>query len=307
MVGHGSRSCVKPSVSGGFWCVVCNNLVHTGDQVVGVRNVNNPGRNGWDHVHEGCAAEYVSPPLSSEVPSERADLPLDPARAPRSEEASSAAPLAEKVEEYIRLASTLQQEVATLTQQLRELKEVVASTSSITTTLQQEVATLTQQLQAEQTLRGAAERRAEEAGHETARLQGEALAAAAAEQAKAAAANEECVLLEQLMETQLEPDAESPAAPLSGRSVKRRVEGGERLDIDAVPRMGQNVLCEFLRAMGVAVGRDLQQDIPKLKERVVSELRKREVTQWSIDDQCRESHGKRRELSFGCGYKSRGQ
>ena len=278
MVGHGSRSCVKPSVSGGFWCVVCNNLVHTGDQVVGVRNVNNPGRNGWDHVHEGCAAEYVSPPLSSEVPSERADLPLDPARAPRSEEASSAAPLAEEVE-YIRLASTLQQEVATLTQQL----------------------------QAEQTLRGAAERRAEEAGHEMAPLQGEALAAAAAEQAKAAAANEECVLLEQLMETQLEPDAESPAAPLSGRSVKRRVEGGERLDIDAVPRMGQNVLCEFLRAMGVAVGRDLQQDITKLKERVVSELRKREVTQWSIDDQCRESHGKRRELSYGCGYKSRGQ
>ena len=189
MVGHGSRSCVKPSVSGGFWCVVCNNLVHTGDQVVGVRNVNNPGRNGWDHVHEGCAAEYVSPPLSSEVPSERADLPLDPARAPRSEEASSAAPLAEEVE-YIRLASTLQQEVATLTQQLRELEEVVASTSSIKTTLQQEVATLTQQLQAEQTLRGAAERRAEEAGHEMAR-HGEALAAAAAEQAKAAAANEE--------------------------------------------------------------------------------------------------------------------
>ena len=220
MVGHGSRSCVKPSVSGGFWCVVCNNLVHTGDQVVGVRNVNNPGRNGWDHVHEGCAAGYVSPPLSSEVPSERIDLPLDPARAPRSEEASSAAPLAEKVEEYIRLASTLQQEVATLTQQL----------------------------QAEQTLRGAAERRAEEAGHEMAR-HGEALAAAAAEQAKAAAANEEWPLLERLMETQLKPDAESPAAPLSTRAMaKRKVERGKRLDIDAVPKMSQHMLCEFLLA-----------------------------------------------------------
>ena len=66
----------------------------------------------------------------------------------------------------------------------RELKEVVAS-SMAWQVLKQEVARLTQQLQVEQTQRVAAERRAEVAGLEMARLQGEALTAAVAEQARA--------------------------------------------------------------------------------------------------------------------------
>jgi len=95
---------------------------------------------------------------------------------------------------------------------LQELEEAVTATSAIKATLQAEAASLSSRLQAEQSARGAAERRAEAAGNEVARFQGECRNAASAlaqekravEQAKTAAAEEERALLERLMQTQAE-------------------------------------------------------------------------------------------------------
>ena len=140
---------------------------------------------------------------------------------------------------------------ASTVRQLGSETEAVASASSIKGTLQAEVAGLTASLKAEQSARGAAERRAEAAGYEVVRLQGETGAAAsalaqekrAAERAKEAAAEEHASLLDRLMKTQAELASVRGGTGGGGGTLLLRGELESRVHpVDGVKRLALRLL-----------------------------------------------------------------
>ena len=105
----------------------------------------------------------------------------------------------------------------------------------------------------------------------------------------------------------LQPVAENSAPPAlvaeSGKreepiltkraKLKKRVDGGAPITVENIPKLGKHALCEYLRAMGVKVGRDMAKDRPRMCEAAQSFLRERGVMSWSIEDQMSESSSKR--------------
>ena len=67
MVRHGDRCEEKPSLAGGFPCLVCGHNVNVGDVVVGFKNFNKPRNKSWDHVHGGCADRYEIAPANNSL------------------------------------------------------------------------------------------------------------------------------------------------------------------------------------------------------------------------------------------------